>query len=41
LVKYKIIQRIIVHYSEKLKQIYDEFSKESKEWHEKYDKSAD
>jgi len=26
---------------EKMKQIYDEFSKESKEWHEKYDKSAD
>ncbi len=26
---------------EKMKQIYDEFNKESKEWHEKYDKSAD
>ena len=26
---------------EKMKQIYDEFSKESKEWHEKYDKSEE
>ena len=26
---------------EKMKQIYDEFNKESKEWHEKYDKYAD
>ena len=26
---------------EKMKQIYDEFEKESKEWHEKYDKYAD
>ena len=26
---------------EKMTQIYDEFEKESKEWHEKYDKYAD
>ena len=26
---------------EKMKQISDEFNKESKEWHEKYDKSKD
>jgi len=26
---------------EKMIQIYDEFEKESKEWHEKYDKYAD
>ena len=26
---------------EKMKQIWDEFNKESKEWHEKYDKSEE